>query len=76
MTDQHTEQRTNDQIIINKLDEIKQDTQQVNQKIDDLEQHLTKKAMVAGGIAGAVSGTLSSSFFSLGIEMIKAKYGG
>ncbi len=70
------DQRKNDQIIINKLDEIAQGTHEVNQKIDDLEQHLTKKAVLAGGIAGAVSGTLSSSFFSLGIEMIKAKYGG
>ncbi len=71
-----TDQRKNDQLIIAKLDEIAEETHEVNQKIDDLEQHLTKKAMVAGGVAGAVSGTLSSSFFSLGIEMIKAKYGG
>ncbi len=69
-------QRKNDELILTKLDDIKQETHEVNQKIDDLEQHLTKKAMVAGGIAGAVSGTLTSGFFSFGMEVIKAKLGG
>ncbi len=83
MAEQRNNQRKNDQIMIDKLNEIAgktsdiaKETHEVNQKIDDLEQHLTKKAIIAGGIAGTVSGTLSSSFFSLGIEMIKAKYGG
>ncbi len=71
-----TDQRNNDDLILAKLDDIKQETHEVNQKFDELEQHLTKKAVLAGGVAGAVSGTLTSGFFSFGMEVIKAKLGG
>lgn len=49
---------------------------QVKQKIDDLEQTVTKKATVAGAIAGAVAGTATSGLFSIGMEIVKAKFGG
>lgn len=49
---------------------------QVKQKIDDLEQTVTKKATVAGAIAGAVTGTVTSGIFSIGMEIVKAKFGG
>ncbi|MDO4897070.1 MAG: hypothetical protein Q3971_06880 [Moraxella sp.] len=49
---------------------------QVKQKIDHLEQTITKKATTAGAIAGAVAGTATSSIFMVGMEIIKAKFGG
>lgn len=50
--------------------------EQVKQKIDDLEQTVTKKATTAGAIAGTVAGTATSSIFMVGMEIIKAKFGG
>lgn len=49
---------------------------QVKQKIDDLEQTVTKKATVAGAIAGAVASTATSGMFNIGMEIVKAKLGG
>ncbi len=70
------DQRKNDELILAKLDDIKQEVHEVNNKVDELESKITKKAMLAGAVSGAVTGTATSGFFTLGIEMIKAKYGG
>lgn len=50
--------------------------EQVKQKIDDLEQTVTKKATTAGAIAGAMAGTATSGLFTIGMEIVKAKFGG
>ncbi len=71
MTDQRTDQRNTDNLIIAKLDDIKQETHEVNQKIDDLEQHLTKKAVISGAVAGSVTGATSSLLVELAIRLIK-----
>lgn len=51
--------------IIAKIDEQ-------NSRIDHLEQTVAKKAT----IAGVVAGTATSSIFMVGMEIIKAKFGG
>ncbi len=65
------DQRKNDQVIIDKLDGINQGVHEVNQKIDDLEQHLTKKAVISGAVAGSISGATSSLLVELAIRLIK-----
>lgn len=55
--------------IIQKIDEQ-------NSRIDDLEQNLTKKATIAGALAGFVGGTTGCGVFVLGMEIVKAKFGG
>lgn len=62
--------------IIGSLEQIHAQNEQISQKIDKLETHITKKATVAGAMAGAVTGGLTSGLVSLGIELIKAKFGG
>lgn len=66
----------NQQAILQSLDEIKAQNGEIVAKIDNLEQSVTKKATVAGAIAGAVAGTATSGMFSIGMEIVKAKFGG
>ncbi|STZ63915.1 Uncharacterised protein [Moraxella lacunata] len=73
--DQATQQAINAKIL-SSLDSIHNQNRQIAQKIDDLEQSVTKKATVAGAIAGAVAGTATSGMFSIGMEIVKAKFGG
>lgn len=60
----HSILRQNRQIIT-KIDEQ-------NNRIDDLEKTVGKKATLAGAMAGAVT----SSLFAIGMEVVKAKFGG
>lgn len=60
--------------------QIKQDVTIAKQ--DDLERHIKqihddcqKTARTHGAMAGAISGSVASGLVSLGIEMIKAKFG-
>lgn len=62
--------------ILSSLDSIHNQNRQIAQKIENLEQSVTKKATVSGAIAGAVVGTATSGMFSIGMEIVKAKFGG
>ncbi len=73
MTDK--QDKINEQII-QSLSDIKAQTRQTNDKIDALDAKLTKKATVAGAVAGAVTGSVTSGMVSVGIELIRAKFGG
>lgn len=44
-------------------------------RIDHLEQSVTKKATIAGAMAGAIAGVATSGVFSIGMEFVKAKFG-
>lgn len=54
------------------LMEIHAQNAQMLVRIDELEQTATKR----GAIAGAVAGTFSGAIMTIGIELIKAKFGG
>lgn len=73
MTDK--QDKINEQII-QSLSDIKTQNSQIHEKIDALDAKLTKKATVAGAVAGAVTGSVTSSMVSVGIELIRAKFGG
>lgn len=54
------------------LMEIHAQNAQMLVRIDELEQTATKR----GAIAGAVAGSISGAVMAIGIELIKAKFGG
>lgn len=54
------------------LMEIHAQNAQMLVRIDELEQTATKR----GAIAGAVAGSFSGAIMTIGIELIKAKFGG
>lgn len=54
------------------LMEIHAQNAQMLVRIDELEQTATKR----GAIAGAVAGSFSGAIMAIGIELIKAKFGG
>lgn len=54
------------------LREIHAQNKQLIARIDELEQTATKR----GAIAGAVAGSFSGAIISIGLEIIKAKFGG
>ncbi|MDO4434860.1 MAG: hypothetical protein Q4B71_00395 [Cardiobacteriaceae bacterium] len=58
--------------IMRLLREIHGQQQQLLNRIDELEQTATRRGAVAGGVAGSISGAM----VTIGIEMIKAKFGG
>lgn len=49
---------------------------EIIERIDDLEESVTKKATIAGAVAGAIAGAASSGVYSIGMEFVKAKFGG
>ncbi len=73
MTDK--QDKINEQIMQG-LNDIKAQNNQINKKIDTLDAKLIKKATVAGAVAGAVTGSVTSGMVSVGIELIRAKFGG
>ena len=73
MTDK--QDKINEQIMQG-LNDIKAQNNQINKKIDTLDAKITKKATVAGAVAGAVTGSVTSGMVSVGIELIRAKFGG
>lgn len=73
MTDK--QDKINEQIMQG-LSDIKAQNSQIHEKIDALDAKLTKKATVAGAVAGAVTGSVTSGMVSVGIELIRAKFGG
>mgnify|MGYP000128393685 CR=1 FL=1 len=76
MSQNDIEQQQINEQIIGSLDQIHAQNIKIASKIDRLETHITKKATVAGAVSGAVAGGVTSGLVSLGIELIKAKFGG
>lgn len=62
--------------ILQSLSHIHAQNAQIAQKIDKLEHTVTAKATKAGAVAGAIAGTATSGLFTVGMEIIKAKFGG
>lgn len=63
---------TEQQEIIALLHEIRSQNVKMLNRVDELERTATKR----GAIAGAVAGTISGAVISVGIELIKLKFGG
>lgn len=68
-----TTQQNEDSVkIISLLEDIQEQNSQIVNKIDGLESKVTKKAVVYG----AMSGGFTATMLEIGIELIKAKFGG
>lgn len=72
MTDRPQKQDVINEQILSSLESIHQQNEQISSKLDNLEHNLTKKATIAGAIAGGLSGAIITT----GIELIKMKFGG
>ena len=65
-----------DDEVIQLLGDIKAQNQTMMQQFDTLETNISKRATMAGAMAGAFTGGVGGTVVSLGIELIKAKFGG
>lgn len=63
---------TEQQELLTLVREIHANTAHMNEKIDKLERTATRRGAVAGAVAGSITGTI----MTVGIELIKAKFGG
>ena len=62
--------------VIQLLGDIKTQNQTMIQQFDTLETNISKRATMAGAMAGAFTGGVGGTVVSVGIELIKAKFGG
>ena len=62
--------------VIQLLGDIKTQNQTMMQQFDTLETNISKRATMAGAMAGAFTGGVGGTVVSVGIELIKAKFGG
>lgn len=62
--------------VIQLLGDIKAQNQTMMQQFDTLETNISKRATMAGAMAGAFTGGVGGTVVSVGIELIKAKFGG
>lgn len=74
MADQ--EQDTQDDQILAILSDIKSQNETMMTQFDTLETNISKRATMAGAMAGAFTGGVGGTVVSVGIELIKAKFGG
>ena len=58
------------------LSDIHRQNEGIAERFDTLEQNVTKRAQMAGAMAGAFSGGVGGAVVTVGIEFIKAKFGG
>ena len=58
------------------LGDIKSQNETMIQQFDALETNISKRATMAGAMAGAFTGGVGGTVVSVGIELIKAKFGG
>ena len=65
-----------DDEVIQLLGDIKAQNQTMMQQFDTLETNISKRATMAGAMAGAFTGGVGGTVVSVGIELIKAKFGG
>ena len=62
--------------VVQLLGEIKAQNQTMMTQFDTLETNISKRATMAGAMAGAFTGGVGGTVVSVGIELIKAKFGG
>ena len=62
--------------VIQLLGDIKAQNHTLMQQFDTLETNISKRATMAGAMAGAFTGGVGGTVVSVGIELIKAKFGG
>ncbi len=62
--------------VVQLLGDIKAQNQTMMSQFDALEANISKRATMAGAMAGAFTGGVGGTVVSLGIELIKAKFGG
>lgn len=79
--DNHSNHGNHDKALDNQqmlsvLHKIHQQNIELFDKIDNLETNMSKKAAYAGAIAGAFTGGVSGGVIGIGIELLKAKFGG
>lgn len=65
-----------DDEVIQLLGDIKAQNQTMMMQFDTLETNISKRATMAGAMAGAFTGGVGGTVVSVGIELIKAKFGG
>lgn len=58
------------------LGDIKMQNEQMMSQFDTLESNISKRATMAGAMAGAFTGGVGGTVISVGFELIKAKFGG
>lgn len=58
------------------LGDIHTQNKTMMQKFDGMEAAVSRRASVAGAMAGAFTGGVGGTVVSIGIELIKAKWGG
>lgn len=58
------------------LGDIKAQNQTMMTQFDTIETNISKRATMAGAMAGAFTGGVGGTVVSVGIELIKAKFGG
>lgn len=61
--------------VVQLLGDIKAQNQTMMSQFDALETNISKRATMAGAMAGAFTGGVGGTVVSLGIELIKAKFG-
>lgn len=62
--------------VVQLLGDIKAQNQTMMNQFDALETNISKRATMAGAMAGAFTGGVGGTVVSIGIELIKAKFGG
>lgn len=62
--------------VVKLLGDIKSQNEQMMTQFDALETNISKRATMAGAMAGAFTGGVGGTVVSVGIELIKAKFGG
>lgn len=58
------------------LSDIHRQNQTMMSRFDALESNVTKRAQAAGAMTGAFTGGIGGAVVTIGIEFIKAKFGG
>lgn len=69
-------ERNPDYEIMSLLTDIHEQNQTMLTQFDELEGKISRRATAAGAMAGAFTGGISGTVISVGIELIKAKWGG
>jgi hypothetical protein len=62
--------------VVKLLGDIKAQNETMMIQFDTLETNISRRATMAGAMAGAFTGGVGGTVISVGIELIKAKFGG
>jgi TRAP-type mannitol/chloroaromatic compound transport system permease large subunit len=73
---QHDAKEAPDDQVMALLGDIKSQNETMMQQFDTLEANISRRATMAGAMAGAFTGGVGGTVVSVGIELIKAKFGG